>query len=195
MTTPTFGQPGYTPEQLAAVQAAVQPPPVGTGPSPADMAAKLSGAMPFEVDVEAMIKAAVAAEVKRIMAQSSAGEGEHPVIGATIAAQGLIGQHFEFHRRRDELTRLADDNVDAARNAVESGDAGPLRQVNARLERALLRWHPGPGDNHYFTQALAHVQVHIPDAADTITEPTPSSAPAVGSSQAPAKVLQGSVTG
>jgi len=37
--------------------------------------------------------------------------------------------------------------------------------------------------------------VHVPDAADTITEAQPGNAPAVTSSQPPARVLQGSVTG
>jgi hypothetical protein len=199
MTSPQFGEAGYnpapTPEQFAAVKEQVQPPPVGVGINPDDMAAKLSGAMPFEVDVEAMIKAAVAAEVKRIMAQQGSPEGEHNLIGASAAARELIAHHFFIHPKKDEILRQADDLVDAARNSVASGDTGPARLVAGKLERTLNRYHPGPGDHHYFRQALGLVSVHVPDAADTITEAQPGNAPAVTSSQPPARVLQGSVTG
>lgn len=184
-----------TPDQFAAVKSQVQPPPVGTGPGADDMAAKLSGATPFEVDVQAMVKSMVAAEVKRIMAQQGAGDGEHNLVGASVAARELIAHHFEFHPKKDELLRLSDDLIDSARNSVESGDTGPTRQVAAKLERRLNFFHPGPGDHHYFRQALGLVAVHVPDAADTITEAQPSNAPAVESGQPAAKVLQGSVTG
>lgn len=185
----------YAPEDLAAVKDTVQPPPVGVGINPDDMAAKLTGAMPFQVDVEAMIKAAVAAEVKRIMAQQGGPAGEHNLIGASRAARELIAHHFEFHPKKDDLLRLADDLVDASGNAVESGDTAAARGVAGKLERMLLRFHPGPGDHHYFRQALGMVQVHIPDAADTVTEAQPSAAPAIGNQTGGAKVLQGSVTG
>jgi|SRR5580658_3451890 hypothetical protein len=198
---PEFGQPGYTPEQFAAAKATVDPSsPIGTGPSPEDLDAKMAGLSATETDVNALLaqmqeQMAAMAEQIRTMKSGQLPAGEHPLIGAAAAARDLIAQHFEFHRKGPELTRLADDNLDAARNGVESGDVGALRTVNSKLERALLRWHPGPGDHHYFTQALAHVQVHIPDAADTVTEAKKTNAPAVGSSQPPARVLQGSVTG
>ena len=194
MTSPQFGEPGYTPEQFAAAKETVQPPPAMAA-DPADLAGKLSGASPFEVDVEAMIKAAVAAEVKRIMAQQQPAEGQHNLIGASAAARELIGIHYEFSPRKDELTRLADDLVAAAKESVSSGDAAPARAVAAKLERRLNAFNPGPGDHHYFRQALGLVSVHIPDAADTITQPQPTDSPAVGSSQPPARVLEGSVVG
>ena len=54
--------------------------------------------------------------------------------------------------------------------------------------------HPGPGDHHYFKNALALVGYHYPIAADTVTEAKPSNATAI-SGGAPAKVVAGSVTG
>lgn len=188
-------QPEYTEDQLAAAKASVAAPPVGTGPDPADLQAKLTGASPFEVDTQAMIRALVEAEVKRLMAQQTRPEGEHALVSDAAAARELIAKHFEFHPKKDELLRLADDLTDAAKNSVASGDSGPTRQLAARLERRLGFFHPGPGDHHYFRQALGLLQVHMPDHADTITEPAPSDAPAVTSAQAPARVLQGSVTG
>jgi hypothetical protein len=196
--TETSAQPNaYAPEDLTAVKEQVQQaPPVGVAPDPADLMSKLSGASPFEVDVEAMVKAMVAAEVKRIMAQHAGAEGEHNLIGTMAQARALIATHFEFHPKKDELLRLADDTLDAAKNAVESGDTGTVRQVASKLERRLNFFHPGPGDHHYFRQALSLVSSSLPDAADTVTEAKPDySKPAVGSSQAPVKVLQGSVTG
>src|SRR5271170_6319215 len=122
------------------------------------MAARIPAATPTETDVNAVIatmQAQMAAMAEQIAGmKSTQATGEHPLIGAAASARDLIAQHFEFHRKGPELIRLADDNLDAARNAVDSGDTGAQRQVNSKLERALMRWHPGPGDHHYFTQAL-----------------------------------------
>lgn len=201
MTDPTGPSAGSapTPEQFAAVKNQVQPPPVGTGPSPDDLAAAAAAASPTETDVTALLAAmqaqmaAMAQQITTLKA-SQVPEGEHNLIGASAAARDLIAQHFEFHPKGPELVRLADDLVDSARNSVASGDTGPTRQVAAKLERRLNFFHPGPGDHHYFRQALGLVSVHVPDAADTITE-AQREALAVGSSQPPARVLQGSVTG
>ena len=180
----------YAPEDLAAAAAQVQPPPLGTA-----LGAVPPGASATEVDVAALMARmdAMAAQLKAM--QDAAGvSGEHNLIGAAVAAKGLIGQHFEFHPKGAELGRLADDLIDAARNSVASGDTGPARAVADKLRRKLEFWNPGPGDNHYFRQALGLVTVHVPDAADTITGPDPSAAPAI-SGGAPAKVVAGSVTG
>jgi hypothetical protein len=189
-----------TPAQFAAVKEQVQPPPVGTGPDPDVLAAKSADAMANETDIEALVSqmqrqmAALQAQVATLRA-GQLPAGEHNAIGAAAQARDLIAHHYEFHVRGPELTRLADDLVDASRNAVDSGDPGPARQVAAKLERRLLAFHPGPGDHHYFRQALGLVQLHVPDALDTITEARPNyDAPAV-SGGAPAKVLAGSVTG
>ena len=190
----------FTPEQLAAVKGQVTPPPLGTGPAPDDLAAKAAAASPTETDVTALLAAmqqqmaAMAAQIRTLKA-SQVPEGEHNLIGASAQARDLIATHYEFSPRGPELVRLADDLVDAARNAAASGDTAPARQVAARLERRLLSFHPGPGDHHYFRQALGLVSLHIPDAADTVTQPQPTGAPAVGSSQPPARVLEGSVVG
>ena len=181
----------YTPEDLAAVKDQVQPPPVGVtlGDVPA-------GGSATEVDVAALM-ARMDAMAKQLAAlQASSGtSGEHNLIGAATAAKDLIEHHFEFHPKRAELSRLADDLIDAARNSVDSGDTGPARTVADKLRRKLEFWNPGPGDHHYFRQALGLVSVHVPDAADTVTAPAPSSAGAIGSGQTPAKVVAGNVTG
>jgi hypothetical protein len=196
-----FGETGYSPEDLAAVKDQVQPPPVGTGPTPEQIAAAAaSGASPTEVDVTALLAtmqaqmAAMAAQIASLKS-TQVGGGAHELVVNAAQARDLIAKHFEFHPKGAELTRLADDVVDAAGNAVESGDTAAVRQVAGKLERKLNSYHPGPGDHHYFTQALAMVGVHIPGSADLITDAQPSAAPAIGSDKPPAKVLAGSVTG
>lgn len=192
--------PVYTPEQLAAVKDQVTPPPIGTGP--ADVTAKTAAGSPTEVDVNALLaqlqaqQAAMAAEIAKLRAGRAA-TGEHRLIADARVARDLIAQHFDngYRGNRADVLRLADDTVDAAVNAVQSGDTTAVRQVTGRLARALRAIHPGPGDHHYFRNALDFAEYHLPSAADEVTEPAPSSAAAVGSGKPPATVIAGSVTG
>jgi hypothetical protein len=187
----------FTADQMAAAAGQVQPPPLGTGPDSIDATA----AAATEVDVPALLakmqaqQDALAAEVARLRG-SQAPAGEHPLVSTATAARELIATHFDRGYKGDgaAIGRLADDLVDASQNAVSSGDPGPARQVAKKLETELNRVHPGPGDHHYFRNALALVGYHYPIAADTVTEAQPSNAPAVGGG-APAKVVAGSVTG
>lgn len=189
----------FTPDQLAAAGAQIVPPPVGTGP--ADMTAAAAGGSATEVDVAALLaqmqaqQNAMAAEIARLKAGAGP-QGEHRLIADARAARGLLAEHFSRGARGNagDVLRLADDMIDAAGNTVQSGDTGPARQVLARLTAALHAVHPGPGDHHYFTQALSIAEHGLPQAADTITGPQPSGAPAVAGG-APVKVLAGSVTG
>ena len=187
----------FTSDQLAAAGEQIQPPPLGTGPETIDA----SGASATEVDVAALLRQMQAQqdELSRQVAQLRAGrapEGEHPLVATATAARDLIAQHFDRGGKGDAamIGRLADDLVDASGNAVESGDPSAAREVAKKLTRELNRVHPGPGDHHYFTNALALVGYHYGNAADTVTEARPSNAPAV-SGGAPAKVVAGSVTG
>lgn len=185
-------EPTYTPEELAAAAAQVQPPPVGT-----TLGAVPPGGSATEVDVAALMARmdAMAAQLAALQAEKAGASGEHSLVDAAVTAKDLIAQHFEFHPKLPELTRLADDLIDAARNAVSSGDTSATRTVADKLRRRLEFFSPGPGDHHYYRQALGMVTTHVPDQADTVTEAQPSNAPALGSSQAPAKVVAGSVTG
>ena len=192
----------YTGDQLKAAAGTMGAPPVGTGPDAGDLASKASGGTPTEVDVPALLarmqaqQDAMAAEIARLKA-GQAPQGEHPLILTALQTRDLIATHVDRGGGRGEgpqLLRLADDVTDAARNAVASGDTGPVRQIAQRLERALNRVHPGPGDHHYFTLALHGAGIHMQDAADAVTGPTPSAAGAVSGGK-PATVVAGSVTG
>jgi hypothetical protein len=191
----------WTPDQLAAAGQQVQPPPVATGPDPASMDAKAAAASATEVDVPALLaklqaqQDALVAEVARLRG-SQAPQGEHPLVSTATAARELIATHFDRGYKGDgaAMGRLADDLVDASKNAVASGDTAPARQVAKKLETELNRVHPGPGDHHYFKNALALAGYHYPLAADTVTAAQPSNAPAVAGAPAP-KIVAGSVTG
>lgn len=187
----------FSAEQYQAAADQVQAPPLGTGPDAIDA----SAATATEVDVAALLRQMQAQqdELTRQVAQLRAGQpaqGEHPLVSTATAARDLIGQHFDRGGKGDRamIGRLADDLVDASGNAVESGDPSAARDVAAKLTKELNRVHPGPGDHHYFTNALALVGYHYGNAADTVTEAKPSNRPSV-SGGAPAKVIAGSVTG
>jgi len=193
----------FTPDQLAAARddtAAALAPPVAAS-LPPDAPAKIAGASATEADVAAMLAQmkAMQAQLDKLQAERAA---EHaPVLVSTaqslrdqlaVHASGISGATADHTR----ALALADDAVDAARNAVDSGDVSALRTVTERLTRALKAVHPGPGDHHYFRQALEFAEHHLPLAMDTFTENQPASAaPAIGSDRPPARVLQGSVTG
>jgi hypothetical protein len=207
MTTPAFGQPGYTAEQLAQAGQQIQPPPLGTGPDPADLSATVAQGVPTVADISAILaqmqeqQAAMAAEIQRLRAGQRP-SGLHPVIGAANSLKDLLATHFDYSLPRgdkDAVLRLADDVTDAASNAFDSGDTGPLRDVSAKLSKALSRIDPGPGEHPYYRQAVAFANVHLPDAADTITGPNPDAQPkpaaVSGAGGKPTQVLQGSVTG
>jgi hypothetical protein len=196
---------GFTPDQLQAAAGTVQAPPVATGPDPDALAAKVATGVPGETDVRELLaqmqaqQNAMAAEIARLRAGGDP-SGLHPLAGTAAAAREQLTVHLTHNNLLNSpphaaALRLADDLVDAAGNAVESGDVSQVRDIGGRLERALKRIHPGNGDNHYYRQAVEFVRDHLPDAADTVTAPTPSSAPAVASSQPPARVVAGSVTG
>lgn len=199
--------PLFTPEEAAQAtrQQREEAPPVGVTIPPPLLAGRLRAAAgPAVVDVDEII-ARLNAQVQGLMAdmtrlkQGQGPAGLHPLEGTAKAIRDMLATHFDGTQAAagPDVLRLADDVTDAARNAVSSGDTGTVRQLGQRLERALHRAHPGPGDHHWFRQALDFTRNHLQEAADTVDEnpPAPSGAPAIGSSGAPARVIAGSVTG
>lgn len=195
-------EPVWTPAQA---QAATDPirnedPPVGVS-LPADTQARIGGAVPAEVDVNALWQQmqdqmnAMAAQIAQLRA-GQAPEGEHPLIGVAQEARNQLAIHYAHNPQADGVAvlRLADDLIDASKNSVASGDVSAARALSEKLGRLLRRSHPGPGEHHYFNQAVSMVANHYQDAADTVTGPAPKPAGAV-SGGAPAKVIAGSVTG
>jgi hypothetical protein len=195
--------PQPTAEQFAAVKSTLSSGTPGVTPPPeADMAAaaKEAGADPTTVDVTKLLagiqaqQAAMQKRIDELLAEKASGAAV-PVQSAAENLRDLVQAHARHTRGPDfsDVLRLSDDAVDAASNAASSGDGGAVTSIAAKLTRALKKVHPGPGDHHYFKQALDFAEVHLPDAADGLTPQ--ANVPAVTSSQPPAKVISGSVTG
>ena len=193
--------PKPTAEQFAAVKndiAAGSPQAGITLPPETEVAASAAaaGADPTSVDVTKLL-AGIQALQNRVasLEKEKASGAAIPVQSTAETLRDLVKTHAAHNPGRDfsDVLRLSDDAVDAAANAAESGDGAPVTSIAGKIARALKKVHPGPGDHHYFRQALDFAEVHLPDAADSL-EPV-SKAPAVTSAQPPAKVISGSVTG
>lgn len=191
----------YSADELAAAKAQIEqnPPNVAGGIDGGQLASAMPAASPADVDVAQLL-----AMVQRMQAQISdlqAGkglEGEHPLIGTAKSARDLLATHYQHNTTADggPVLRMADDLVDASSNAVESGDVGPVRTLGEKFARLLRKHHPGPGDHHYYNQAVDFATEHLGDAADLVTGPAPRPAGELQGKAAPAtQVVQGSVTG
>lgn len=196
MTTPQFGQQGWTPA----------PPQPADLPSEQEMAAQLAAQQASapagltDVDVNALLAGIKALQdrVDALEEEKASGAGL-PVQNTAEALRDLIATHAAHTPGVDhgDLIRLADDAVDAATNATQSGDGGPLTDISGKIARALRRVDPGPGTHHYWQQAIGFAEVHLPDAAgQLVKKPQRAPAGAVASSgKASPPVVQGSVTG
>lgn len=206
-------QQGFTAEQLAAAREQIQGQTTGLGPPSAgvpdaDVAAQLAagqaaagvsmgGTYVDEDALRAVIEQQVRAAVTAALRAAGAEPPGEPLVNTATALRNLLKTHASMAPGTDHTTALglADDLVDAAGNAVESGDVSHVEKIAARLVTWLERLgHPGPGDFHYHRQALDFAKYHVPDAAGKVQPPAPPMAP-LTSTRPPAKVLEGSVTG
>lgn len=164
----------------------------------AQIAAGGSGAT--DVDVPSLLSA-----IKQMSDRVAALEQEkrqqagNPLVGTAESLRDVLAAHAARTSTGVDhapALSLADDLVDAAGNAAESGRLEHVASIGAKLETWLKRHHPGPGDFHDFRQALDFAGVHLADALENYQADAPSSAaPAVTSSRPPARVIAGNVTG
>jgi hypothetical protein len=183
----------YTDDQLAAVKEQMTPPPVATGAG--DVASQVAGGSSYETDTAALMATIQAMQGRLDALEKERREQNFPALVSTVQAlRDLLDAHADTSGKTvpDTLLRLADDAVGASKEAVQSGDVSFVREIAAKIERALAKIHPGGGDHPFYRQAVDFARDHIPEAADQVTGPAPSSAPALGSDQAPAKVIEGS---
>jgi hypothetical protein len=187
--------------QLAAEQAAKDlgtqafGTPGAADTTPADIAAGTAGSSGVtEADMDALW-----GQLKRMQAQldattraNLAARGEEPIRTLVRALTGFVGVHAD-----PAAVTLADDATDAVSNLLDNGgsDTGPLEKIVGKIARQLLREPPHPGENFHYNQALALATRRVPDAIEDYEPPPATSAAAVTSDRAPAKVLAGSVTG
>lgn len=167
--------------------------PAQTSDGPADI--PLAGTT--DIDVEGLLRAALQqlnAQQQQInsLLASQGPRGPHPLASVARMLRHHLadGEHRDAHQ---PAVQLADDLVDASANAVQSGDLTSVRKISAGLLRWLDRNPVPPGDSYHHRQAADIIRWHLPDQVDAFV-PAPSQ-PGIGSSQAPARVVPGSVTG
>jgi|SRR5215469_5535069 len=193
--------PQFTDEQLAAAKAqaaAAAAAPVAAAPDPAALAAAAQSSASYEVDVPALLAA-----INAMQARLDSLEAERrtanmpPLVSTAQALRDLLDAHENTSGKTvpDDLYRLGDDVVEAAKGAVSSGDVTFVRDIAAKIVRALARIHPGGGDHPFYRQAVEYARDHLPEAADQVTAPQAVAAPAVASGGAPAQVVTGSLVG
>lgn len=185
MTTP---QPPAAPGQLpdeAAIAAQLQ----------AEAAAGNTGQTESDRDlIIAQLQSAVAnmqAQMDSLRADAVKG-GVHPL----LATAKMLRHHLADAEHRDShapAVQLADDLIDAAGNAIASGNLEHVSSIIKRLDRWSQRNPVPPGESYHARQAHQIIGWHLPDQLDAFV-PAPR-APGLPSSQPPARVVAGSVTG
>jgi hypothetical protein len=203
----------FTPEQLAAAREQIAGQTTGLGPPTAgvpdaDVAAQLAagqaaagqamgGTVVDEDAIRAYIETMVRQQVTAALRAAGAEPPGEPLVNTATSLRNLLKTHASMSPGTDHTAALglADDLVEAAENAVKSGDVTYVGKIAAKLTAWLERLgNPGPGDHHYYRQALDFAKYHIPDAAENVHPPV-QSAGLLTSTKPPAKVLEGSVTG
>ena len=201
----------FTAEELAAAREQIAGQQSGFGPSgqgapDADVAAQLAagqaaageaigGTIVDEDAIRSYIEAQVRAQVTAALRAAGAEPPGEPLVNTAVSLRNLLKTQDSMSPvDHGQALRLADELVDAAENAVESGDTGAVRNIAEQLTRWLKRaGNPGPGDHPYYRQAADFAEFHIPDAADQVRAPV--KAPALTTTRPAAKVIAGNVTG
>jgi hypothetical protein len=177
-------------------------------PGEADMAAELAakqaaaaaasepGAAPMatETDVQALIEqmarqmALMQQQISQLQ-QDAGDSGEHPLLATARKLRYHLAD-VEGSDAHAPGVGLADDLVEAAGHAVESGDLQHVKGILGRLERWARRTGTRTGDDHHGLAARALIADHLPDQLDAFV-PRPK-APQVGGGL-PVKVAAGTV--
>lgn len=106
-----------------------------------------------------------------------------PLVSIAASARDNLQAHADANPGTDhtEALGLAGDLVEASKDAVQSLDGTRVGKIAARLETAMGAVNPGPGDHHWFRQALDFVTAHmkkgledLEDQADQSSGTTPA---------------------
>lgn len=179
------------------------PPGPGQMPPPEDIAAGLAAKQaaagdalgPTETNVEALVAqmqaqmSAMAAQIQQLRTQAGP-SGPHPLLATARNLRYHLAD-VEGSDAHAPGVQLADDLVEAAGHAVESGDLAHVRNIIGRLERFMRRVAVRPGDDHHGRAAREIISDHLPDQLDAFV-PAPRQ-PGVASSQPPVRVTAGTV--
>jgi hypothetical protein len=182
MTDPIQPGPPGSEENVAADLAAKQAA-AGMGTTEADIGALIAH-LQAQMEVQAQ-------QIETLLSQRGP-QGEHPLVATAVNLRYHLSdmEHSEAHK---PALGLADDLVEAAKAAAESGELGPVRAIVQRLERWNRRVRPRPGDDHHGRQAAEIIGDHLADQLDAFV-PTPRR-PGIASDRPPVPVVSGSVVG
>lgn len=86
-----------------------------------------------------------------------------PLVAIAASARDNLQAHADANPGTDhtEALGLAGDLVDAAKDAIRSLNGTRVAKIAARLETAMAAVNPGPGDHHWYRQALDFATAHI----------------------------------
>lgn len=143
--------------------------------------APVSGTGVTSVDVGAL--AAQIAALQHRIDEADRVQAGNPLADTVKTLQHFLGGHGDAY-----AVELGNDLAAAVDEADKSGDTSRVSQIAAKLDRHLSRNRPVPGENYHFNNAQAFT-ADLPDLIDSFK---PSGQPV---SQAPAKVVSGSVIG
>jgi len=137
------------------------------------------------------ILAALQQQVAQLQAQVAAAQppGEHGL----LATARLLRHHLADMEGSDAHAPgigLADDLIEAAGHAIDSGDLTHVRSIAGRLDRFFRRAPQRAGDDHHGYHARQVLAFHLPDQLDSFT-PRPRQPQVAGS--APVPVTAGTV--
>jgi hypothetical protein len=114
-----------------------------------------------------------------------------PLVAIAESARDTLQAHADANPATDhtEAIGLAGDLVEAAKDAVTSQTGGRVEKIARRLESALKRVDPGPGDHHWYRQALDFVGAHMTKGLEDLEDQNDQDTGAKPSGQ----VVQGNV--
>ena len=167
---------------------------LGAGAPEADLAAAAQQAQATagigvtEADITSIL-----AQIKAMQARLDAAEAQRQASAPDSLTSSVAALRVQLANHGDPAAMaLGEDAAEAAKNATESGDTGPLGKIVERIAAQLAKNPPPPGDQSHYQQARDTAAVHLPDVIGAFVPP--SSAVAVSGGE-PVKVVAGSVVG
>lgn len=141
--------------------------------------------------------AALLAMIRGLQARVDAADAQRrqdnapPLVSIAASARDTLQAHADANPGTDhtESLGLAGDLVEAAKDAVQTLAGAQVGKIAARLETALARVNPGPGDHHWYRQALEFATAHIRQGLQDLED----QAGQHGGTQPTGPVVQGSV--
>jgi hypothetical protein len=174
--------PGYVADQIG--QMAASNPAASSETDLAQAAQSSAGLGVTEADLDA-----IKAQLASFQAQLNQAMAAQRAVAPDALTSSVAALNVQLANHGDPVAvELGKDATEAAANAAQSGDTGPLSSIVARIAQHLKAHPAAPGDQFHYRQVLDTAAVHIPDVIDAV-RPVET----VGADVA--RVVQGSVVG